>query len=207
MVQENVYGNFCGISLNLLGLLMNCTYPSWKSPMTMKGNFIIGNEYGIFTWCYDGSGRKMGKHTRSQSNDSHLGEASLIYLDTDFYMICNEGPCSHNLTTGQCQHFVAPQFPFALNQFENYTNVGIEIVNNKTAYHWVGINSGYGYGSFAQDQYFDYNNPCTVPIGNIYIDQPKPNTTETTTEIFWIQQIQPGVDPNCFVLSPNCSAT
>lgn len=190
--------------LILLSVSLNCTYPSWESPITMTGNFIISGYTGTFKWCYDGGNNRLGKHVYTNG----ILQESLIYLNTDFYVMCYEtsfGSCQ-TLSAGICVHNIMPQFPFSLNQFENYTNVGKEIVNNnKSVYHWVGINTGYGYGSFAQDQYFDYNNPCTIPIGSIYINEPRPNSTVVATEIFWVNHIVKGVENDCFNLFPNCT--
>lgn len=182
----------------------DCVYPQWPSPSTMYGTYVAGHDYGTIKFCYDGARNIYTKIFNSTvSNYVKIG----VFNDTRFYFQCM-GPnkCGKSATTpvGTCRLTVMPQFPFPMNQFENYTIVGQEVVHENPAIHWVGTNVGYAAGEpFAMDQYMDVDNPCVSNIGNIIIDEPRASGTPVT-EIRWFDKVYDEVDEHCFDILPSC---
>lgn len=166
--------------LILLCVLFNVNgqteYPVWPSPYSWNGTFIMHepvNIEGTLEMCYDFSNEKFSKSFHGTSNSSDIFTFKLLFLGKIEYNICyGPNPC-FGIPVNTCTNSGHSSFPYPQNQFENYTNVGEEIVhNNRNVFHYVGL-TPFGYDS---DQYFFTQNKDNkypgYPAGNIMIAEP-----------------------------------
>merc|ERR1719150_3288527 len=95
---------------------------------------------------------KFAKAFHSATNSSDTFTYKLLFIGSTQYNIClGPGDCFGSIAPNTCSNSTHPTFPYPHNQFENYTNVGQEIVDrDRSVIHFVGL-TPFGYDS---DQYF-----------------------------------------------------
>ena len=201
--------SFCFV-WQTLGL--TCDYPQWPSPAYWNGTFSFPakNISGNITFCYDGENLKYSKHFSNEDSSWAL----TFYNNTEYFICYGPGICDVTHEPQTCDVISIPQFPFPMNQFENYTFVGDfnlvtyttennkELNSNSSSSSmalWVGNNIGYGLGYFGTNQYFDSKNSKIIK-GNVYINEPG-----WVTEIRWFDYIWYKNNPSCFDLPSYCN--
>eukprot|EP01084_Bolivina_argentea_P256149 431153_1 len=193
------------VGLLFIGVNSQHKYPSWPSPYSWNGTFVMHdpvNVEGDVAMCYNADKQQFSKAFHGTSNSSDVFTFKLLFLGTIQYSICY-GPdkCFGSMPPNSCSNTSHPIFPYPINQFENYTNVGEETVHhNRNVFHFVGL-TPFGYDS---DQYFytesKSNKYPGYPAGNIMIAEPG-----WTTEVRWFDEFTAGTNQDCFALISSCN--
>ena len=165
-------------------------YPEWPSPSYWNGSYVFYNKNntGTFTMCYDAGNNLFAKHYAQTGTPNVI---SLVFLDTKFY--------KYFVPQNTCTLTQLSAFPFPINQFENYSMVGKEIVNQKSVEHYTGTFEGVGEGPYSTDQYFSIQ--TGLPTGNIMINEPNWTTERRFFDYFWLNQTMNG----CFNIINACN--
>eukprot|EP00483_Globobulimina_turgida_P012952 UN12976 len=180
-------------------------YPSWPSPYSWNGTFSFYdpvNVKGDITICYNAEKQQFSKAFHVTSNSSDIFTSKFIFLGTKQYVICYGPSDCWGTAPNTCKNSTHPTFPYPINQFENYTNVGEETVHHsRNVFHYVG-SSPFG---FDTDQYFytesNSNKYPGYPAGNIMIAEPG-----WTTEVRWFDEFSAGTNQDaCFALISSCN--
>ena len=189
---------YTGLVISLVALLCMSSkqdeYPSWPSPAYWNGTFdwyhannASLNDNGVIKFCYDYQENRYGKHYYSLVSGK---ESSFLFLNQSYYVITN----------GNCKESNLQYFPFPQNQFEKFINVGQEIVNGQSVYHYVGNTLNYIDGNDSSDQYF--STETGLPAGNIQINIHASGYYEVRRfASFWINQTA----DDCFKVPSQCS--
>jgi hypothetical protein len=180
-------------------------YPEWPSPATWTGyGEMVGLGFVNTTFCYDASKSIFSKFFTNRASGF---SQQIITISKKKYFAClGPADCWGEMQAGTCTVSDLPAFPFQSSQFENYSYVGTQTVQNfnGTSHRvetWVGTIHGYSKGGpLPTIQYFGAKEDGKAEIrGNILIDEPG-----WVTEIRWFDDATPNVKPTCFVVPDSC---
>lgn len=153
--------------------------------------------------CYDVEKESYSKSFTSTTNSSDIFTFKMVFIGQKQWNMClGPNPCWGQNPVNYCLKLQHESFPYGTNQFENYTNVGREVIlNNRNVYHYVGHMNEFNYST---DQYFYTNDTKNMypgfPAGNVMISEPG-----WCTEIRWFDTFVSGVNDDCFTLINSCN--
>lgn len=170
---------------------------------------MVGLGFVNTTFCYDASVATFSKFFTKR--DAGFSQQIIIVGNKKYFACLGPGPCWEGMAPRTCSVSTLPMFPFSLNQFENYSHVGTQTVQNFNGSSfqveaWVGQIDGYTSAGtpLATVQYFDSSSSSShINIrGNVLINEPG-----WVTEVRWFDDAVPGVKQGCFSVPDFCDST